>query len=229
MCGRKTLTKDKTEIIKEYHVQNENAKFSWIPNYNIAPSQITPILIYQNKRIILPMQWGLIPNWAKDRKIGFKMINARSENISEKNTFSPLLINHRCIVITDGYYEWKNDKSVKQPFYIQKESEGFISMAGLWNQWQSNSGEIINSYTVVTTKPQKEISHIHNRMPAIISKENIDIWLNHEKYDQEKALILLKPSDEKLKFHPVSNFVNSTVNNSKKCIEKYKTNIISLF
>lgn len=227
MCGRKTLTKNKTEIIKEYLVNPTSIKFDWIPSFNITPSQITPVLLYDNKRIIIPMQWGLIPFWAKDRKIGFKMINARSETLLEKKSYAPLVKNKRCIVIADGYYEWKKDQ--KTPFYIFRENRNFVSMAGLWSRWQSNSGEFLNTYTVITTEPQQEISHIYNRMPAIIAKENLDIWLNHDKYSQEDALNLLKPFDEKLHFHPVSTFMNSPKNNSLKCIEKYESGNLSLF
>ena len=229
MCGRKTLTKDKTEIIKEYLVNTGNAKFDWTPSFNIAPSQISPILIYNGERTILPMQWGLIPHWAKDKKIGYKMINARSESLMVKKNYAPLMKDQRCIIITDGYFEWKSGKSGKIPYFIFRENWDFISMAGLWSKWQSDSGEILDTYTLITTEPQQGISHIHNRMPAIIHKEYLNIWLNHEKYSQEKALKLLKPFDGKLLYHPVSNFMNNPRNNSPKCIEKYEQGNLSLF
>jgi len=229
MCGRKTLTKDKTEIIKEYLVNGTNVNFNWQPNFNIAPSQSAPILIEKDVRTIIPMRWGLIPHWAKDEKIGYKMINARSESLLEKKSFAPLMQNHRCVVITDGYYEWRNDHSEKIPYFIFRENRDFISMAGLWSKWQSDSGEMINTYTIITTEPQQNISHIHNRMPAILHKEHLDIWLDNEKYHQDYAIKLLKPYDKKLLFHPVSTFMNSTKNNSIKCIEKYESGTLSLF
>ncbi len=229
MCGRKTLTKDKAEIIKEYLVKESNAKFDWQPSYNIAPTQTTPILVQNGERKIISMRWGLLPFWAKDQKIGYKMINARSETLTQKQSFAPLLKDHRCIVITDGYYEWKTDNTGKQPYYIFRDNHDFMPMAGLWSQWRSKTGEIINSYTVITTEPAEKIAHIHNRMPAIITSDNMQIWLNYKKFTPGKAVNALNPYREKLNFYPVSKYMNSPKNNSPKCIEKYTAENLSLF
>jgi len=175
------------------------------------------------------LRWGLIPHWAKDPAIGNKMINARIETLTEKRSYAPLLKDYRCIVITDGYYEWKTDNSGKQPYYIFRDDHGFMPMAGLWSQWQSQNGEVINSYTVITTEPAEKIAHIHNRMPAIITRDTLDAWLNIEKFTAGKAIDLLKPVQKKLNYYPVSKYMNSPKNNSPKCIEKYTAENPRLF
>ncbi|MBN2280851.1 MAG: SOS response-associated peptidase [Candidatus Marinimicrobia bacterium] len=229
MCGRKTLTKDKTEIIKEYLQNTDNACFEWNPSFNIAPSQQTPVLIYKGGRTIVPMQWGLIPFWAKDRSIGYKMINARSDRLTEKKSFAPLIKQQRCIVITDGYYEWKNTGLGKRPYFIFRKDRDFISMAGLWSQWQSDRDKIIHTYTVITTEPQQEIAHIHHRMPAIIPKDKIEFWINHTRYDKDMALKLLIPFEEKLNYYPVTYFVNHPANNSSLCLQRFESETPGLF
>jgi len=220
MCGRKTLTKEKREIIKEYNVEESNWSDAekYKPSYNIAPATNNPILIFDQKRHIKFMQWGLIPHWAKDKSIGQKMINARSETLMKRKTFRPLVEEHRCISIADGYYEWRGRKGRKQPYYIRKPDHGFISMAGLWSKWQSNQDQTTYSYTVITTNPAQKIKHIHDRMPAILNQKDINVWLE-PKYSLEEALKLLKPY-QNLEYYPVSKYVNSFKNDSPKCIQK---------
>ncbi len=226
MCGRKTLTKDKTEIIKEYLQDETQAKFDWTPSYNIAPGQTTPILTYQNQRKILSMQWGLIPHWAQDKKIGYKMINARSETLDKKKSYAPLLKHNRCIVITDGYYEWKKQSSGKQPYFIYRNNQDFMPMAGLWSQWKSPRGKTINTYTVITTTPQQNIAHIHNRMPVILNAGTIDQWLKADKKNSQDLLI---PYQEDLNYYPVTPKMNKPMYNSPKCLERYSPDSLTLF
>ncbi|MCF7886173.1 MAG: SOS response-associated peptidase [Candidatus Marinimicrobia bacterium] len=220
MCGRKTLTKEKREIIEKYDIEESNWEGAgrYRPNYNIAPTNISPILIYNREKVIKPMHWGLIPSWSKDISIGQKMINARSETLQDRRTFRPLLKKHRCIVIADGYYEWRGQKGNKQPYYIRKPDHGFMSMAGLWSHWESRQGKAIDSYTVITTAPSQNIIHIHNRMPAILKQDDIKIWLD-QNYSVDDAQQLLGPYNG-LEFYPVSKYVNSVQNNSPKCIQK---------
>ena len=230
MCGRKTLTKDKKAIIEELLIdewQGDNYK----PSFNIAPTQNSPVLIsLESLRIIKSMKWGLIPSWSKDRSIGPKMINARSETILEKISYKNLVHTNRCIVISDGYYEWKRYGNIKKPFYIRHSENKLLLMAGLWTSWQSPSG-LISTYTVITTTPQKNIEHIHNRMPVILEKGEIDNWIRSSKGNKiSTQLDYLRPFIGKLIYHPVSNFVNSTGNNNIKCINPIgKTDELLLF
>lgn len=220
MCGRKTLTKDKREIIKEYNVDQSNWPDSekYSPSYNIAPTDENPILRFKDERYIQFMQWGLIPFWADDMAIGQKMINARSETLQKKRTYKPLLKNQRCVVIADGFYEWKGKKGNKQPYYFFKPEHRLISFAGLWSHWESNQNKVVNSYTIITTPASQSVEKIHDRMPAILEQDKIDSWLDSGN-TVEKALELLKPYQD-LEYYPVAKHVNSVQNNSPRCIEK---------
>ena len=217
MCGRKTLTKDIASIIREMDIEECEAN-NHIPNYNIAPTQFSPILIkYNNKRKIKMMKWGLIPNWSKDLSIGSKMINARLETIMEKPSFNNLMYSNRCIVLVDGYYEW--DRTTSQPYYLYHQKKHILPIAGLWTKRQKPNSKSIYSYTVITTSSKNNISPIHNRMPVILHKNNIETWINSKDDNILTTIEKIKEHKPTLKFHPVSKTVNSVKNNSKKCIE----------
>jgi len=162
MCGRKTLIWDMQSIIEELTIEEWLDKDYYNPSYNIAPTQQSPILMDNGIRYVQPMRWGLIPYWTKDRSIGLRMINARSETLLEKPSFSNLVPKQRCVVIADGYFEWYKEGTTKTPYYIKHPEDKLLPMAGLWDIWKSPDGTIINSYTVITTEPQHEIAFIHN-------------------------------------------------------------------
>ena len=217
MCGRKTLTKGKIEIMEELFVDEWEDDFDWEPSYNIAPTQISPVLLNHGKRKVKPMYWGLVPSWAKDKTIGAKMINARSETLREKPSFQSLIYQKRCIVISDGYFEWKREGKKKKPYYIRDPDGKLLPMAGLWDEWVDKQGKKWLTYTVITTDPSNQINHIHNRMPVILDKPEMDLWINFD-YPPNEALTCLKPYEKLLELYPVSTFVNSPANNSNQCI-----------
>ena len=218
MCGRKTLTRDLQSIIEELAI-DEYLDDGFEPSYNIAPTQFSPVLIGKDdSRVLKRMKWGLIPSWSKDEAIGSKMINARSESLLEKPSFQNLVHQNRCVVITDGYFEWKKENEGSQPFYISHPKKKLLPMAGLWTTWESSSSRMISSYTVITTNPQKAIAHIHNRMPVILNPTAIDEWIQCEKNTPDIAMANLVPYAGNLSFYPVSTFMNSPKNNSKECI-----------
>ena len=218
MCGRKTLTKDVQAIIEELLVDEWYQKDEYNPSYNIAPTQISPILIYNKKRKIEHMRWGLIPSWAKEKAIGAKMINARGETLLEKPSFKNLVSSNRCIVITDGYFEWQNINAIKTPHYFRDPEKNLLPMAGLWDEWRSAHGELMKTYTVITTTPKQEYAHIHNRMPVILPHSEIDIWIKTRDHSPAAALDHVLPYRNELDVYPVSTFVNSPKNNSARCI-----------
>lgn len=220
MCGRKTLTANIQSIIEYFAVEEWENPDSYIPSYNIAPTQTSPILLQKGERIIKPMRWGLIPSWAKDNKFASKMINARAETLLEKPSFKKLVGSNRCIVVADGYYEWKTTENRKVPYYFRSLRGELLPMAGIWDNWKNPDGETVFSYIVITTNSNKELSNIHNRMPVIIPNANIDIWLKDNVYSSLEALELINKDDLELEYYPVSDFVNHTRNNSKKCIER---------
>ncbi|MDP6532634.1 MAG: SOS response-associated peptidase [Candidatus Marinimicrobia bacterium] len=220
MCGRKTLTRDMQSIIEELAIEEWMNPESYFPSYNIAPTQLSPILGYSGKRIVKQMRWGLIPSWAKDKSIGSKMINARSESLLEKPSFRNLVSRNRCIVIADGYYEWHREGDKKTPYYIHHPDRKLLPLAGLCDTWKNEDGEKILSYTVITTEPTLDIAFIHDRMPVILKPTDIDQWIQHSSQSVNEALELLQPYPEPLNHHSVSTFVNSPKNNSEQCIQK---------
>ena len=218
MCGRKTLTKDAQSIIEELLIDEWEQKDEYSPSYNIAPTQNSPVLVYNNNRKIEHMRWGLIPSWTKDKSIGTKMINARGETLLEKPSFKNLVSSKRCIVITDGYFEWQNIGTIKTPHYFHDPEKKILPMAGLWDEWRSANGELMKTYTVITTTPKPEFAHIHTRMPVILTHPAIDIWVNTRDHTPAVAMDHILPYQDELAVYPVSTLVNSPKNNSARCI-----------
>jgi putative SOS response-associated peptidase YedK len=218
MCGRKTLTKDMLAIIEELAVEEWEDPDHYFPSYNVAPTQTSPILVYSDKRIVRLMRWGLVPHWAKEASIGSRLINARAETLLEKPSFRNLVPRQRCVVIADGYYEWKKEGSVKQPYYIRHPEGKLLPMAGLWDRWVSPEGESLLSYTIITTEPCPAVAAIHNRMPVILPPPALDCWIDTLRHPLREALRLLQPYPWELTVYPVSRQVNSPRNNSPACI-----------
>ena len=218
MCGRKTLTRNMQSIIEEMAIEEWQDADLFTPSFNFAPTQSNPIMIDHIDRRVKQMKWGLIPNWAKDESIGSKLINARSETLLQKPSFQNLVPQKRCVVITDGYYEWKKASRKSIPYYIHHPSNKLFPMAGLWDMWENHSGKKIFSYTVITTTPMSTIQDIHHRMPVILKSEDINSWLQVHNTSISDAMSLLIPYPDELKFFEVSSLVNSPKNNRKECI-----------
>ena len=218
MCGRKTLTKDIQSIIKEMAIESWRDSELYQLNYNIAPTQFSPVMVDKIGRQAKIMKWGLIPNWATDASIGSKLINARAETLLEKPSFQHLVPTQRCIVLADGYYEWKRSNSRAIPYYICHPEKKILPMAGLWDIWKNISGENLFSYTIITTMSNSDLKEIHHRMPVILDNKNIDPWIKVHNISIVNAMSLLEPYKNELKFHQVSTLVNSPRNNRIDCI-----------
>lgn len=218
MCGRFTL-KATDEAIQNHFNLEQAPKVE--PNYNIPPS--TKILCLGG----FPLQakqfrWGLIPSWAKDEKISYKLSNARSETAAQKPSFRAAFKKRRCLIPADGFYEWKRkeDKS-KQPFYFKIKDQELFAFAGLWEQWTSPEGQQIRSCTILTKAAHAEIESIHHRMPVILNPNHYQEWCNPELEDKEKvSRIISADIGGKLIYYPVSSRVNSPKNNSADLLEK---------
>jgi len=211
MCGRYTFFNN---IDSLQHLLNIDVIDSNIINhqasYNISPTQNAPVVFEENnKRILKNMRWGLIPSWAKDNSFASKLINARSETIADKPSFKNLITTNRCVVLANGYYEWVNVDNKKHPYFIYSEENTMISMAGLWTEWKD-----VISFTIITKKSDISISHLHHRMPLILQEEKIDSYLDKKNTFDDFVLF----DDMKLKYHQVSNLVNSPKNNNASCI-----------
>ena len=218
MCGRFTLTADAKKLAEsfvDFTPPRENP-----PRYNIAPSQPVAVVANTGDNKIDFFVWGLIPSWAKDPKIGNKLINARSETLAEKPSFRTAYRRRRCLILTDGFYEWrKNPDKTKTPMYIQLESQEPFAFAGLWEQWYSPHGDEVLSCTIITTQPNEFMSQIHNRMPVILPPEAYARWLDpaEQKPDTLQPLLKSYPAEE-MAAYPVSTQVNNPRNDVPDCI-----------
>ena len=217
MCGRKTLTKNISSIIDELMIDNW-AYPDFLPSYNIAPSQFNAVVIGENNlRIAKKMRWGFEIDW-NSTKSYTPIINARSETILKKPSFRNLVYSNRCVIISDGYFEWS--KNSKQPHYIYHPEKKILPMAGLWKISSLYSNETISTYTIITTSAQKNISGIHHRMPVILKKEYINEWIFNENNNIYKEIINSGACNNSLKSHTVSTLVNSLSYNNPNCIKK---------
>lgn len=222
MCGRYVIYQTK-ELAKRFKVPDEELDQlleDLRANYNVAPSQTLPVITQDETRHMKLMRWGLIPVWAKDEKIGFKMINARSETLFEKSTWKRPALKQRCLVPANGFYEWKKLDDGKRPFYIKPKDQELFSFAGVYDNWTSReTGEVVQSYSIVTTKPNKEMTAIHDRMPVILQPEQEAHWLDPSNDDPDSIADLLHPyEDNMLEMYEVSRDVGSVKNNSKELI-----------
>src|SRR5205085_10050256 len=181
MCGRYTLTVNIKTIAEKFGVE---PTLETEPRYNVAPTQNVVTILRNGTDHLAQLRWGLIPSWAKDESVGSRMINARAETLAEKPSFKGLLRSKRCLVIADGFYEWKQENGSKTPMYITMKSGEPFAFAGLWDNWKSPDGEQIRSCTIITTQPNEVVASIHNRMPAILVPDarelRLDTNLRHE-------------------------------------------------
>jgi putative SOS response-associated peptidase YedK len=220
MCGRYTITVTLEELISHYLI--DDSKIAVLkPNYNVAPMHNVPAVIASDEgKRLGELRWGLVPVWAKDDKIGNKMINARAETVAEKPAFKRLLKSKRCIIPADGFYEWKKDGSGKQPYRILMSDGGIFSFAGLYDTWEDPDGNKLSTCTIITTSPNSLMADIHDRMPVILRPEDEAEWLGKDNDDVEPLLKLLKPySAAKMRAYKVPSAVGNVRNNSKDLLE----------
>jgi putative SOS response-associated peptidase YedK len=219
VCGRFTLHIP-PELLAEIFGLIEIPIFP--ARYNIAPSQKVAVIRQngdgQNRLDFL--RWGLIPSWAEDISIGYKLINARSETVHEKHSFRHAIRYRRGLVPSSGFYEWKQEGKAKKPLYVQMKDGSPMVFAGLWESWKSPEGEAIESCTILTTTSNKLIESLHDRMPVILHPQEYDIWLDREMTDPEKLNPLYKPyPSERMEMYPVSDLVNSPRNDNSDLIK----------
>lgn len=218
MCGRFTLTLDE-DGLRATFPGFEPPKMA-APRYNVAPTQ--PVLAVPNNRPdkMELMLWGLIPGWAKDTAIGSKMINARAETLAEKPSFKHAYKRRRCLILADGFYEWKaiSGSRAKQPMYIHLKDRQPFAFAGLWEVWHPGDENIL-SCTIITTEPNEFMADIHTRMPAILPPSAWEDWLDPAEKKPEELDRLLRPYPAaEMAAYPVSMLVNSPANDTAECI-----------
>lgn len=208
MCGRFTLNVTPSKLT-EYFDLTGDLDFS--PSWNIAPfSQINSIVADESgSKHLKSMRWGLIPSWAKDETIGNKLINARSETIAEKPSFRSAFKRRRCLIPASGFYEWKTENGIKQPWYISLVSGEPMAFAGLWETWNSKEGEGIESCCIITIAANSFMEPIHDRMPATLNPEQWPLWLSQQEHLPDKLLPLICSQESKsIQAWPVTRELN---------------------
>ena len=219
MCGRFTLTVNPADLQDTFSDYNFPAMFA--PRFNIAPSQ--PVLAIPNDDKFTAdfFIWGLIPMWAKDSDIGNRLINARGETLAEKPSFRGSYRHKRCLILADGFYEWKSfgNRKSKTPYYIHMQDRKPFAMAGLWDHWESPDGSSIKSCTSITTTPNELTGAIHDRMPVILHPRDYAKWLDPTPQTPENLQPLIKPFPaDAMTAYPVSTLVNKATNDAPEMV-----------
>ena len=218
MCGRFTITLDADELKESMELSS--LPNDWRPRFNVAPTQLVVVVTDANIRQGEWMRWGLIPGWAKDMEIGSRLINARSETITEKPSFRSAFVQRRCILLADGFYEWQRseDKKVPSiPYFFYRKGHKPFGIAGLWETWQNPAGEEIRSCTIITTAANELVRPVHDRMPVLLDKSNMWTWILPGAPEQHLALLKPYP-DEAMESHIVSKTVNDPARDAPECL-----------
>lgn len=221
MCGRYSITSP-PEAMRRLFGYEENPNLQ--PRYNVAPTQVAPVvrLNAHGLRELALLRWGLIPSWAKDAKISASLINARAETVAEKPSFRAAFKKRRCLVPADGYYEWRAEGKLKQPYRIAlagggQGGGGLFAMAGLWESWRPGTAEALETFTILTTAANEHLAELHDRMPVILDAADYDAWLGAR--DPHIAVALLRPYPaERMTYYAVSRRVNSPKFDDADCI-----------
>lgn len=233
MCGRYVLAKDYEELKARFGLTTSD--FTMKPRYNIAPQQENPVIVkgklsgegarqHSNGRQLEVMQWGLVPNWAKDPKIGYKMINARAESVAEKPSFRDPFKKQRCLVPANGFYEWpvdpKNPKR-KIPLFVHLKNDDLFAFAGIWSLWGEDEN-LKKTYSLITTEPNPMLAKYHDRMPVILSRDEEDQWLDPESSVTDLQKLLDPYPAKKMEAYEVSTLVNKPANDTAENIKPVK-------
>lgn len=220
MCGRFAITETLIRLISRFNFDAED--FEYIKRYNIAPSQAVPIILFRDgKRKMEMLKWGLVPFWAKEPKIGNKMINVRAESVKTKPGFKKSVRRRRCLVPATGFFEWERKGKEKIPYYIYLENEEPFAMAGIWDRWEDSDGNELETFAIITCVPNGLVENLHDRMPVILLPEDEEQWLDPKIQDEKNVIHLLKPYPaDKMTMHRVSTLVNSYMNDVPECVEK---------
>ena len=219
MCGRFTLFEADKILSKEFGVSGVPPLS---PRYNIAPSQ--PIAAVRTPhtgagRELALLRWGLIPSWSKDPAIGNRLINARAETVREKPSFRIAFRRHRCLIPTNGFYEWQRQERGKQPYFVRMRDERIFAFAGLWDRWESPDDGVIETCAILTTAANAVLAPIHDRMPVILPQAEYARWLDPALKDPDSLSPLLVPFPPKeMLAIPVSPRVNAPSTDDEKCI-----------
>lgn len=223
MCGRFAQTKELSILIGRFNFIIEDLKIR--KRYNIAPGQDAAVILNEDdRRKLKMMRWGLIPFWIKEPPKGATRINTRAETIAEKPSFRQAFKSGRCLVLADGYYEWKKtpETGAKIPFFFTLKNKEPFAFAGIWDSWQNPEGVSLFTFSIITTTANTLGLPVHDRMPVILQREKENLWIASEFKDTNKLAELLKPfPSEEMEAYEVSPLVNSSKNDSPDCVKRY--------
>jgi putative SOS response-associated peptidase YedK len=215
MCGRYFQQRAPASVAAYFEASNATPNLA--PNWNRAPTQDGLVLRRHPEtgaRHLDALRWGLVPRWAKDPSVGSRMINARSESLSEKPAFREAFARRRCVVTADGFYEWRTEGKAKQPFAVAMADGSPMALAGLWEGWRAPDGEVLRTFTIVTGEANEKLAAMHHRMPVILPREAWPAWLGETEADEAELREVLRPCPpEWLAVWPVSPRVNKVTEN----------------
>jgi putative SOS response-associated peptidase YedK len=222
MCGRFAQKSPARKISKQFKVEEVPPL---VERYNVAPTQtVLAVREAPDGREATLLKWGLVPRWAKDPSIGNRLINARSETVTEKPSFREAFTRRRCLVPMEGFYEWARRGERKRPFYFHMRDGEPFAVAGLWETWEGD-GELLETCTLLTTEANELLAPYHDRMPVILRPEDYDLWLDAEVRGTEVLLPLLRPYPrEVMTAYAVSPVVNNPSHDSPRCVEPAREN-----
>ena len=228
MCGRAKLPDDVSEIKLDLKIDwDESGEYR--PRWNAAPTSQLPVVVLRDRRRTLTsMRWGLIPPWAKDIKIGYSTFNARAEGIESRPAFRDAWkAGRRCLVIADGYYEWR--KPDKQPFAVALANRGPMTFAGLWDTWQAPDGSPLKSFAIITTRANDLLRPLHDRMPVLLASDHWPAWLGEIATTEDCLKTMMKPHPtESMAFWPVDRRVGNVRNDNPDLFEPVNDTVLSL-
>ena len=237
VCGRYASTVSRSTLLDTFAIEDARADPELEPDYNVAPTKTTPVVLArlpkdgphnaEPDRQLRNLKWGLVPSWAKDPKIGSRMINARAETVHEKPSYKRPFSSRRCLIAASGFYEWfptdeigKSGKPLKQPFFIHPANAELLPLAGIYEFWRNpeipadDPEAWLRTFTILTTAATDDVGHIHDRMPMSVAPEYWQEWLDPRMRDVEQARLLMAPPNPgSLLTYPVSRAVNNVKSN----------------
>lgn len=216
MCGRYNLVPAEN-IAARFEVQQ--AQLPIHPRYNVAPSQAMPVVVRNSPNRLVEMQWGLIPAWSKEPRASFSTINARAETLAKSPVFRGPFKSRRCLVPATGFYEWQPAPQGKQPYCIRLKHGELFAFAGLYDRWQDAEGNELYSYTIITIAPNELVAPIHNRMPAILRRDDEDTWLSQDADPAQLMSLLAAYPADAMEAYPVSRALNNPANEGAELLQ----------
>jgi putative SOS response-associated peptidase YedK len=226
MCGRVVIVAPDLSVFVLPFGVRRNDVHEWLPRFNLAPTQLAPMITNEAERRLVLARFGLVPSWSHSERTSQKLINARAETAATRGAFRAALTARRCIIPVSGYFEWQKVRGAKkQALFIHDPSGKPLPLAGLWERWRSAEGQLVESFAVLTRASSGFLRDIHDRMPLEVPEAQLDLWLRPEAQTADELAPVLRAAPEaavsRLVARPVSALVNSPHNDTPACLEPY--------